>query len=173
MPSPAKQDWLQIASEFETRWNFPNCVGAVDGKHVVIKSPAYSGSIFFNYKGTFSIVLLAVVDAKYSFVVIDVDGYGKQSDGGTLASSEFGMRLNSNRLDLPETKVPPGSQTPLPHVTTVRVVASNTGAPCNREPADAAALGCKRGRRTSRGVTIPATGAWRLRFMLFAVVILC
>jgi hypothetical protein len=54
--SPAKQDWLLIASEFETRWNFPNCVGAVDGKHVGIKSPANYGSIF-------SIVLLAVVDA--------------------------------------------------------------------------------------------------------------
>ena len=46
MPSPAKQDWLQIASEFETTWNFPNCVGALDGKHVVIKSPANSGSIY-------------------------------------------------------------------------------------------------------------------------------
>jgi hypothetical protein len=66
MPSPAKQDWLLIAREFETRWNFPNRVGAVDGKHVGIKSPANSGSIFLSYKGTFSIVLLAVVDANYA-----------------------------------------------------------------------------------------------------------
>jgi DDE superfamily endonuclease len=64
-----------------------------------------SGSIFFNYKGTFSFVLLAVFDVNYSLVVIDEGSYGKQSDGGTLASSEFGMRLDSNRPDLPDTKV--------------------------------------------------------------------
>jgi hypothetical protein len=75
MPSRAKQDWLLIASEFETNLEFSKCVGAVDGKHVGIKSPANSGFIFFNYKGIFSIVLLAVVDANYSLVVIETVGW--------------------------------------------------------------------------------------------------
>ena len=116
MKSPAKQDWIRIASEFEGRWNFLNCVGAVDGKHVMIKSPAKSGSMFFNYKGHFSIVLLAVVDANYRFIVIDVGGYGKQSDGGTFATSQFGIRLTDGRLDLPNDKAPPECPNLLPYV---------------------------------------------------------
>ena len=75
MPVPTKQDWRDIAEGFSQRWNFPNCLGSVDGKHVVIQAPSNSGSLFHNYKGTYSIVLLAVVDYDYRFRVIDVGSY--------------------------------------------------------------------------------------------------
>jgi len=29
--------WKKIAKEFEEKWNFPNCIGAIDGKHVIIQ----------------------------------------------------------------------------------------------------------------------------------------
>ncbi|KAK0133483.1 Protein ALP1-like [Merluccius polli] len=102
MPQPTKEDWKSIAEGFQHQWNFPNCLGAIDGKHVVIQAPPNSGSYFYNYKGTFSIVLFAVVDAYYRFRVIDVGGYGRTSDGGILSHSGFGEGLMSGTLDFPE-----------------------------------------------------------------------
>jgi hypothetical protein len=42
-----EEKWKQIASNFEKRWNFPYCLGAVDGKHIEIVLPPGSGSYFF------------------------------------------------------------------------------------------------------------------------------
>ncbi|KAK0142027.1 Protein ALP1-like [Merluccius polli] len=97
---------------------FPNCVASLDGKHVQIQAPNNTGSQFFNYKGTFSIVLLAVVDAKYCFRLIDVGNYGRASDGGTLANSAFGRALQDGTLSLPADSVLPAAEDlgPLPHV---------------------------------------------------------
>ena len=53
MAPPTTNDWIRIENEFRELWNFPNCIGVLDGKHVVITSPAKSGSLFFNYKSTF------------------------------------------------------------------------------------------------------------------------
>jgi hypothetical protein len=61
MPVPKEEDWRAIAAEFLERWNFPNC--SIDGKHIVIQAPPCSGSQFYNYKGTYSVVFLAVVEA--------------------------------------------------------------------------------------------------------------
>ncbi|KAK0156466.1 Protein ALP1-like [Merluccius polli] len=118
MPPPTKEDWKSIAEGFHHRWNFPNCLGSIDGKHVVIQAPPNSGSWFYNYKGTFSIVLFAVVDAYYRFRVIDVGGYGRTGDGGILSRSSFGEGLMSGTLDFPEDKELPeaGHRGEMPYV---------------------------------------------------------
>ncbi len=36
-------EWLQIADLFSSRWNFLNCLGAMDGKHIAIKCPKRGG----------------------------------------------------------------------------------------------------------------------------------
>lgn len=32
MPPPKEKDWEKIADDFWNIWNFPNCLGAIDGK---------------------------------------------------------------------------------------------------------------------------------------------
>ena len=70
-----KDDWVNIANDFHGRTQFPNCVGAVDGKHVRIKMPSKSGTLFHNYKH-FSILLWALLDADYRFISVAVVAIG-------------------------------------------------------------------------------------------------
>ncbi|XP_011406655.1 PREDICTED: uncharacterized protein LOC100640935 [Amphimedon queenslandica] len=85
--------WKEIATGFETYWQFPHCIGALDGKHIVIRPPPNSGSYYFNYKHTFSIVLLALVDADYKFTYVNIGCNGRNS---SLCAA-----LETNSLNVP------------------------------------------------------------------------
>lgn len=116
MKPPTTSDFLKIAEECEKLWNYPNCIGALDGKHVRIKCPAHSGSMFYNYKKYFSIVLQGLVDGHYRFTSIDVGGYGKQSDGGTFRASSLSALLETNSLGIPDDTKLPKSEQIVPYV---------------------------------------------------------
>jgi len=114
LPKATQSTWIQNEEDFAKLWNFPNSVGAIDGKHVRIKAPAGSGSQFFNYKNYFSVVLLAIVNAKYQFTLVNIGSSGSQSDGGILLNSKMQEKLDEDGY-LPPPKVVTESLT-LPHV---------------------------------------------------------
>ena len=76
MSPPDQIKWHEIENGFAKRWDFPNCYGAIDGKHVTIQNPAKGDSLFHNYKGTFSVNLMALVDHEYRFTCVDIGDYG-------------------------------------------------------------------------------------------------
>ena len=86
-----EEEWKAIADQYLEKWNFNNCIGVMDGKHVLINNPANSGSLYFNYKGSLSIVLLALVDADYKFLYVDVGRNGRVSDRGVFKNFEFSV----------------------------------------------------------------------------------
>ncbi|KAK3922257.1 Protein ALP1-like [Frankliniella fusca] len=77
--------WRRKASEFESMWQFPISFPSVDPS-------------FFNYKGANSIILFAVADATYKFIVADCGARGRESDGGVFERSQFGKLFKEDKL---------------------------------------------------------------------------
>lgn len=97
-------EWMQISLDFEHLWQFPNCLGAIDGKHIRIRPPPNSGSHYYNYKKFHSIVLMAVADANLMITYIDVGENGRMSDGGIWGRSSLKSALDHGRLNIPVPK---------------------------------------------------------------------
>ncbi|XP_055327810.1 uncharacterized protein LOC129581017 isoform X2 [Paramacrobiotus metropolitanus] len=65
---PSELRWKSNAERFNPSWQFPNCIGAADEKHVVIKKPKNGG------------------------------GYGRQSDGGTWSKCALGKAVEETLI---------------------------------------------------------------------------
>jgi hypothetical protein len=93
---------------------FPHCLGAVEGKHV-LHCPANTGSSFVHYKGTHRIILFAVVDANDLFKHAHVSMQGRTCDDVFLHSA-FYDALTSGVLNVPQPSVLPGNDKLVPYV---------------------------------------------------------
>ncbi|XP_066598912.1 uncharacterized protein [Prorops nasuta] len=117
MPEPSTEIWLNIANKFYEKTDFPNCFGAVDGKHIRCINPIKGESNYFNYKKYFSIVLMAVADANLNFIAIDVGAYGKEGDSAIFRNCPLGKKLYSGNLNLPPPRcLPKTTENPQPFV---------------------------------------------------------
>ena len=109
------EQWKEVASLFAKRWNFNQTVGALDGKHIAIRCPPGGSSIYYNYKGFHSIVLLALVDADYKFLYVDVGTPGASSDAGIFSATALRSALEDNLVGLPQPEPLPNDNTPIPY----------------------------------------------------------
>ncbi|XP_039303512.1 uncharacterized protein LOC105194291 [Solenopsis invicta] len=98
---PSYNEWKKIAEGFKIKCDFPHCLGAVDGKHVIVQAPPNAGSSYYNYKSAHSIVLLAICDSNYKFILVDIGAEGRQSDGGIWIRSNIGQAFSRGNIDIP------------------------------------------------------------------------
>ena len=98
-PPTSTAEWQNIANEYPELWNFPCCVGAIDDKHIAIQCPENSGSLFYNYKGFSSIVLIAVCDAHYVFSLVNIGDFRSSNDSGVLQTLLWGEHLKATLLE--------------------------------------------------------------------------
>lgn len=114
---PATQEaWKKVAADFFRVWNYPSCIGALDGKRILIAKPNNSGSDFYDYKGHCSIVLMALVDADYKFLYCDVGTNGRASDGGVWQKCTLNKALEDKQLNIPNPQNIPYTERLAPYV---------------------------------------------------------
>ncbi|KAL5236533.1 hypothetical protein ACI65C_003943 [Semiaphis heraclei] len=79
------------------------------------KAFANSGSENYNYKGSHSIILLAMCDASYNFTIVDIGAAGRCSDGGVFSNSGMGKGFMANSLNFPTAKDIDSNSGPIPY----------------------------------------------------------
>ena len=62
------------------------------------------GSLYHNYKGFYSIVLLAMVGGDHKFLWADVGAAGPSSDAQILKHSDLKHKIEENSIGFPETE---------------------------------------------------------------------
>ena len=94
----APDEWNKLETEFRIRWNVSHALGALDGKHVALKKPKNSGALYHNYKGFFSIVMLALVDGQYKFRWVDVGTAGSCSDAQIFNTCNLNRKIDDGSI---------------------------------------------------------------------------
>ena len=92
----SRDDFKESMAKFGEEWQFPYAFAAVDGSHLPIKCPkggAQAMNQYFNFKGFYSIVLMALVDAEYRFIWASVGAPGNTHDSTLMQSTELWDRI--------------------------------------------------------------------------------
>ena len=98
---------MSLAQEFQEKWQFPNAVGVIDGKHIVIVPTPNSGSSYYNYKHTNSIVLSAIAGPNYECPFANVITNERMNDSRIWNKSSLRRAIENRELELPEPRALP------------------------------------------------------------------
>uniref|UniRef100_A0A8C4QKB3 Zgc:194221 n=1 Tax=Eptatretus burgeri TaxID=7764 RepID=A0A8C4QKB3_EPTBU len=109
LPEPTPEKWKSISECFLEKLRFPNCVGAIGAKHVIFQAPPRPINVLSKCKKSFYIMLMAVVDPEYKFVVVDVGSAELRSDKTTLQNCGLYKSLEQEHLSFPPAQPLPGA----------------------------------------------------------------
>ena len=110
---PTGNQAMEIVRGFESTWNFPQCLGAVDGSHIPIIAPCDSPTDYYNRKGFHSIVLQGLVDHQYRFLNVYIGWPGSDHDARILSNSEVYFKGEAGTLAPHHTRIFSGVPVPV------------------------------------------------------------
>ena len=115
VPPNTEEGWRAVSDEFAQKWQFHHCLGAIDGKHIAVRKPPKLGSLYYNYKGFFSIILLALVDANYKFMWVDIGSAGCCSDAQIFNHCDLKPAMEQNWMHVPQPDALPHDDADTPY----------------------------------------------------------
>ena len=95
------EDFKHSMEKFGEEWQFLYAFSAVDGSHLPVKCPnggAQAMKQYFNFKGFYSIVLMALVDAEYRFIWASVGAPGNPHDSTLLQSTDLWKKIVDGKV---------------------------------------------------------------------------
>lgn len=99
---PENQEELNRAMELmDEEWQFPCAYAAIDGCHIPIRCPpggAEAAKEFHNFKNFYSVILMAIVDAKYRIIWGSCGYPGNSHDSIIFQSTDVYKDLASDRF---------------------------------------------------------------------------
>lgn len=87
--------------QFEASTGFPQGFAALDGCHIKVSPLSEHAQDYFNYKGWYSVILLALVDHNYKFLFTNVGSPGRNHDSAVYRGSVLPRALETELLSEP------------------------------------------------------------------------
>ncbi len=109
------QEWKRVSDQFADRWQMYHANRTIDGNHMPIKCPEKSGSLFYNYKVFYSIILLALVDEDYMFLWVDVGQNRSSSDAQIFNQCELKEAIKDGTIGFPPDDPLSDDDRPIPY----------------------------------------------------------
>ena len=91
-------DFKRIINGFQRKWNFPQCLGAIDGTHIPIKAPLVHHADYYNRKCFHSVILQGVCDSQCCFTDVFAGWPGRAHDSRVFGRSQIGNLITEGRL---------------------------------------------------------------------------
>ncbi|KAH9378606.1 hypothetical protein HPB48_018320 [Haemaphysalis longicornis] len=102
---PSLNDAKDHVRQFEASKGFPQGFGALDGCNVKVFPPKENAPDHYNYKGWYSVILLALVDHNYKFMFINVGSPGRNHNSAVDKGSVLARAVNTQLVSEPAKQI--------------------------------------------------------------------